>query len=97
MPRLVSSCLAGPGDFGRRQLAIDPQGVQKDDAQAVKWYRKAAEQGFAKGQYNLGLMYSHGFGVQQDDAQATKWFRKAARQGNTEARSELRKRGLRWD
>ncbi len=33
------------------------EGVAKDDKQAVYWYRKAADQGYASAQYNLGLMY----------------------------------------
>ncbi len=32
------------------------QGVPKDEKQAVVWYRKAAEQGYADAQHNLGLM-----------------------------------------
>ena len=30
------------------------QGVTQDNAEAVKWYRKAAEQGYAAAQFNLG-------------------------------------------
>ncbi len=33
------------------------QGVTKDEAEAVKWYRKAAEQNHAMAQYNLGVCY----------------------------------------
>ncbi len=33
------------------------QGVPQDYAEAVKWYRLAAEQGYAYAQYNLGVMY----------------------------------------
>ena len=29
----------------------------KDHAEAVKWYRKAAEQNLAVAQYNLGVCY----------------------------------------
>ena len=43
--------------------------------------RKAAEQGIAEAQSNLGLMYSDGLGVKQDYTEAAKWFRKAAEQG----------------
>ena len=32
------------------------KGVLQDDKEAVKWYTKSAEQGFAKAQYNLGVM-----------------------------------------
>ena len=41
------------------------QGVPQDYAEAVKWYRLAAEQGFAMAQDNLGLMYKNGQGVPQ--------------------------------
>ncbi|EET45192.1 hypothetical protein NEISICOT_01187 [Neisseria sicca ATCC 29256] len=33
------------------------QGVRQDHAQAAQWYRKAAEQGHAVAQYNLGVAY----------------------------------------
>ena len=52
------------------------RGVAKDDAQAVAWYRKAADQGNAAAQYNLGLMYEEGQGVAKDDAQAVAWYRR---------------------
>ena len=51
-----------------------------DYAEAVKWWRKAAEQGHAQGQYNLAVMYGDGKGVSQDYAEAVKWYRKAAEQ-----------------
>ena len=47
----------------------------------MQWFRKAAEQGGAKAQLNLGLMYVNGRGVRQDYAQAAQWFSKAAEQG----------------
>ena len=56
-------------------------GVIEDDTQAVYWFRKAAEQGHAKAQYNLGVMYESGRGIAKDDTQAVYWFRKAAEQG----------------
>jgi len=39
------------------------EGVAQDDKQAVKWYRKAADQGYARAQYNLGLIYEYGNSV----------------------------------
>jgi hypothetical protein len=47
----------------------------------VKWFRKAAEQGNASGQYWLGFCYYNGSVVAQDYAQAVSWYRKAAEQG----------------
>ncbi len=53
------------------------------------WYRKAAEQGDAEAQYNLGFMYGYGKGVSQDYAEAVKWYRKAAEQGYAKAQLSL--------
>ena len=39
----------------------------------MKWYRLAAQQGYARAQRNLGLMYYGGQGVAQDYAEAVKW------------------------
>ena len=55
--------------------------MAKDAVEAVKWYRKAADQGDADGQSNLGLMYQNGRGVAKDEVEAVKWYRKAADQG----------------
>ena len=33
------------------------RGVEQDYATAVEWFRKAADQGDANAQYNLGVMY----------------------------------------
>ena len=50
---------------------------------------KAAEQGDARAQNSLGVMYYNGEGVPQDDAEAVKWYRKAAEQGDAAAQSNL--------
>ena len=54
------------------------KGVLQDYAEAAKWFRKAAEQGFAAAQNNPGMMYKEGRGVRQDYAEVVKWLRKAA-------------------
>ena len=58
------------------------QEVAKDYEESVKWYTKAAEQGHARAQTWLGVMYNLGFGVNRDYKVAAKWYRKAADQGN---------------
>ena len=50
----------------------------QDYAEAVRWYRKAAEQGLPDAQFYLGLMYGKGQGVPQDYTQAHLWFNLAA-------------------
>ena len=51
--------------------------------------RKAAEQGDAKAQFNLGDAYFFGEGVAKDQAEAMKWLRKAAEQGDAKAQFNL--------
>ena len=51
----------------------------------LSWYRKAAEQGHAKAQLNLGIMYFTGRGVPQDYVQAHMWFNLSAAQGDADA------------
>jgi TPR repeat protein len=55
-------------------------GVAKDEVEAVKWYRKAAEQNLALAQCALGFCYDKGQGVAKDEVEAAKWYRKAAEQ-----------------
>ena len=56
---------------------------------ARQWYEKAAAQGLAQAQHNLGLLYANGHGVPQDYATAWGWYEKAAAQGNAEAQTNL--------
>ena len=65
------------------------QGVPQNYAEAVKWYRLAADQGDAGAQYNLGVMYDQGRGVPQNYAEAVKWYRLAADQGDAIAQYNL--------
>jgi hypothetical protein len=44
----------------------------------VRWYRRAAEQGVAFAQFNLGVRYANGQGVARDPVQAYQWFSVAA-------------------
>ena len=57
---------------------------------AIKWYRRAAEQGYAPAQLRLGYCYWSGeVGLEQDNTKAAEWFRKAAEQGYAPAQVEL--------
>ena len=57
------------------------EGVPQNYAEALKWYRLAADQGHASAQYNLGIMYANGQGVPQDYVRAHMWFNLSAAQG----------------
>ena len=53
-------------------------GSGENDVEAVKWFRKSAEQGHALAQFNLGMAYEDGRGVPQDFVKAHTWFNLAA-------------------
>lgn len=50
-------------------------------AKAAYWYKKAAKQGNAIAQYNLGVHYDNGQGVAKNETKAVYWYKKAAEQG----------------
>jgi TPR repeat protein len=52
----------------------------------VKWYRKLADQGDARGQYQLGGKYCNGEGAPEDDILAYMWWNLAAAQGDNGAK-----------
>ena len=51
--------------------------------------RRAAQQGDADAQYNLGWIYAKGEGVPKNDAEAVAWYRRAAEQGYADAQYNL--------
>ena len=76
-------------EFERGRCFAKGDGVNKDMYEAVKWYRKAAERGYAPAQFSLGCCYHSGHGVDKNSAEAVKWIRKAAEQGIAVAQSYL--------
>ncbi|MGA2228825.1 MAG: tetratricopeptide repeat protein [Syntrophobacteraceae bacterium] len=85
--------LAGLGDAEAQyylgRMYDRGQGVPEDHAEAMRWYRKAANQGLPQAEFNLGLMYAKGQAVAKDNAEALKWLRKSGEQGYAEAQSLL--------
>jgi TPR repeat protein len=85
--------LAGQGN-GRAQALLGMmyaggRGVPRDDGEAVKWLRLAADQDEPLAQLQLGVMYLKGYGVPQDYGEAARWYRLAAEQGNPQAQFDL--------
>ena len=60
-------------------------GVPQDDSLAVQWYARAASQGLALAQYNLGCMYNSGRGVEKDLPCGYMWLALAAEGGDSGA------------
>ena len=70
-------------------MYAEGRGVVKDDAEAVRWFRLAADQGAANSQYYLGAMYGLGRGVLKDSVIAHMWFNIAGANGSEQARTQV--------
>ena len=60
-----------------------------DFATALREFRPLAEQGGARAQFYLGVMFDKGEGVPQDYKTALKWYTLAAEQGYARAQNNL--------
>ena len=65
-------------------------GVEPNDAEALKWFKQAAEQDDACALREIGLLYAAGDAVEQDLEEATRYMGRAASQGDEEATKWLK-------
>lgn len=63
--------------------------VSQDDAEAIRWFRRAAERDHAGARYYLGLAHASGRGVAQDFGEALEWYRLSAEQDYPAAQLNL--------
>ena len=61
------------------------EGVEWNFKEAMKWYRKAADQGYAEAQHGLGHKYYTGEGVPRDYGTAYAWYNIAVANGFADA------------
>src|SRR6267142_5516979 len=80
----IAGAVAGPWEDG---MASYNRG---DYVPAIRLFRPLAEQGNAKAQSVLGVMYRRGQGVARSSVRAFLWFSRAAARGDARARVELR-------
>lgn len=76
-------------DFAKGAQFERGSGVTLDYAQALTWYRKAAEAGYPPAEFAVGQMTAAGHGVPRDEKAANDWFRRAAEHGFAEAQVTL--------
>ena len=91
--RRVGKPSGDPKQAGR----VAERGVPQGGDDAIKWFRKAAEEGTSWRQFNLGIRYARGDGVPQDHAEAIKWFQEAADQNDARSQyclGEMYEKGL---
>ncbi len=78
------------GDARAQSLIASMYEERESHEDAVRWYRKAAEQGRADAQFKLGFYHATGNGgLQRDFTTAVEWFRKAAEQNQPGAQYNL--------
>ena len=71
--------------FALGAIYEDGRGIERSDADAASWYRRAAGRGHAEAQYNLAVMNADGRGVPADQQAAHVWFSIALENGIGEA------------
>ena len=76
-----TTCTSEPIGGGR--------GVTKNEAEGLKWLRKAADQKYVPAYVSVGYCYEAGRGVAKNEAEAVSWYRKAAEQGDAAGQSNL--------
>ncbi|WP_455211261.1 tetratricopeptide repeat protein [Kaarinaea lacus] len=79
LPLAISGNAEAQYDVG--EMLERGRGVNKDLAEAFKWYLKSAEQGNTKGAFRTGLAYLKGKGVGKDMDSAFQWLQQASDRG----------------
>ncbi len=84
--------LGGPGDDFTKAKAGDAlaqyrlgnvylygtQFEKQNVTEAMRWFRKSAEQNYAPAEYQVGRMYANGVSVAEDKKEAVRWYLLAA-------------------
>ena len=83
---VISLCSNPPSTAAELEEGIKAY-EQGDFKLALQLLRPLAEQGVARAQNGMGVIYAEGRAVSHDEAQATAWFQKAADQGYAKARA----------
>ncbi len=88
--RRAAEAGSAPGANNLARLLNAGRGVPQDRAEALRWFKVAAEKGIAAALGMVGLYYYQGWGgLAEDAAQAAAWFRRAAEAGSGPAAMNL--------
>lgn len=77
---------ANPFDTMRPNTQVNQVQSKTQTSQKVMYAKRAAAQGNARAQFDLGLMYAKGEGVVKNEKLAFNYFHKAARNNHAEAK-----------
>lgn len=62
---------------------------QRNYTEALKWFKRSADQGFAPAQVSMGFLYDLGLGVKPDPIEAARWYTLSAAQDDTDGEYDL--------
>lgn len=94
-PPVTAAPMPAPAPPPNQAAPNDPEqelklaAAARDDTEALRHYRAAAELGSAEGAFNLAYRLANGRGGPQNDAEAALWYQAAAQQGSAAAQNNL--------
>ncbi len=71
------------------RYGLGSDGIGRDETEAFRWLRQAAQQGHIKATYALAWLYLDGRGTPADPAEAVRLFTTAAQRGDAESQYML--------
>lgn len=87
---ITIKCNVNRKQSAREQYKIGKKFYNRGNyAEAVKWYRKAANKGDNKARNDLGNCYYGGKGVEVNETEAAEWYQGAADKGHADAQTKI--------
>lgn len=87
--RVAADAEIGDAQHGLGVLYSRGLGLERNTAEAAKWFHKAARNGSIAGTVEYAIALFNGEGVAKNEALAARYFRRAASQGNAIAQNRL--------
>ena len=82
VPRVAPNLIDAPRLFEKGTDALSAIGPSRDEQQALSYFQRAGELGYAPAQTVLGYFYETGMIVAADPGQALDWYKKAGKQND---------------
>lgn len=83
--------MASDSREAEQQQQDDGMGEPQNKTEAIRWYKKASEQGDIDSQLALGWIYYTGNGVEKNLDESRKYYQRASEKGSKKAQEILDK------
>jgi TPR repeat protein len=87
--KLAVAYAADPDRNNQAEEQMRVDGIPSDKVEALRWYRKAAENGYGPAQIVMGDFCSFGDGVPMDFKQSLAWYRRAQARNTPNAKERI--------